>query len=73
MLERLAKDKHYSSLQKSINYGGKKFYSTGPRAGQRSVARDYYKFSVTKSCRSAQKSAFLEKKHIFVSFACEQG
>jgi hypothetical protein len=29
-LERLAKDKHSSLLQKSINYGCKKFNSTGP-------------------------------------------
>jgi hypothetical protein len=29
-LERLAINKHSSLLQKSVNYGGKKFYSTGP-------------------------------------------
>ncbi len=31
MLERLTRDKHSSLLQKSVNYGRKKFYSTGPR------------------------------------------
>ncbi len=31
-LERLARDKHYSLLQKSVNYEHNKFYSTGPRA-----------------------------------------
>jgi hypothetical protein len=30
MLERLARGKHSSLLQKSVNYGCKKFYSTGP-------------------------------------------
>jgi hypothetical protein len=30
MLERLARDKQSSLLQKSINYGPKKFYGTGP-------------------------------------------
>jgi hypothetical protein len=30
ILERLARDKHPSLLQKSVNYGRKKFYSTGP-------------------------------------------
>jgi hypothetical protein len=30
-LERLARDKHSSLLRKSVHYGGKKFYSTGPR------------------------------------------
>jgi len=29
--KKLAKDKHSSLLQKFINYGNKKFYSTGPR------------------------------------------
>jgi hypothetical protein len=29
-LERLARDKHSSLLRKSVNYGRKKFYSTGP-------------------------------------------
>ncbi len=29
-LERLARDKHSSLLRKSVNYGSKKFYSTGP-------------------------------------------
>ncbi len=29
-LERLAKDKHCSLLQKSVNYGRNEFYSTGP-------------------------------------------
>ncbi len=29
-LERLARDKHFSLLQKSVIYGHKKFYSTGP-------------------------------------------
>ncbi len=29
-LEKLAMDKHSSLLQKSVNYGGNKFYSTGP-------------------------------------------
>ncbi len=29
-LERLARDKHFSLLQKSVNYGHKIFYSTGP-------------------------------------------
>ncbi len=29
--ERLARDKHFSLLQKSVNYGSKKFYSTCPR------------------------------------------
>jgi hypothetical protein len=32
MLERLAKVKHSSLLQKSVNYGRKKFFSTGPWA-----------------------------------------
>jgi hypothetical protein len=31
-LERLAKDKHPRLLRKSVNYGRKKFYSTGPRS-----------------------------------------
>jgi hypothetical protein len=30
-LEKLARDKHSSLLQKSVNYGCKKLYSTGPR------------------------------------------
>jgi hypothetical protein len=30
-LERLARDKHCSLLQKSVNYDSRKFYSTGPR------------------------------------------
>jgi hypothetical protein len=30
-LERLDKDKHSCLLRKSVNYGHKKFYSTGPR------------------------------------------
>jgi len=29
-LERLARDKHSSLLRKYVNYGSKKFYSTGP-------------------------------------------
>jgi hypothetical protein len=29
-MERLAKDKHSSLLQISVNYDSKKFYSTGP-------------------------------------------
>jgi hypothetical protein len=29
-LERLAKDKHSSIVQKPVKYGCKKFYSTGP-------------------------------------------
>jgi hypothetical protein len=29
-LERLARDKHSSFLRKSVNYGCKKFYITGP-------------------------------------------
>ncbi len=29
-LERLARNKHTSLLRKSVNYGRKKFYSTGP-------------------------------------------
>jgi hypothetical protein len=33
-LKRLAKDKHSSSLRKSVNYDRKKFYSTGPRKTQ---------------------------------------
>jgi hypothetical protein len=31
MLERLARDKHSSLILKSVNYGRKKFYSTGSR------------------------------------------
>jgi hypothetical protein len=31
LLERLARDKHSSLLRKSVNYGRKKDYSTGPR------------------------------------------
>ncbi len=31
-LERLARDKHSSLSQKSVNYDRKKFYSTGCRA-----------------------------------------
>jgi hypothetical protein len=31
-LERLARDKHSSLLRKSVNYGRKKFYSTGATA-----------------------------------------
>jgi hypothetical protein len=31
-LENLARDKYSSGLQKSVNYGRNKFYSTGPRA-----------------------------------------
>jgi hypothetical protein len=30
-LERLARDKHSSLLQKTVNYGRKKFYNIGPR------------------------------------------
>jgi hypothetical protein len=30
-LERLARDKHFSILQKTINYGRKKFNSTSPK------------------------------------------
>jgi hypothetical protein len=30
-LERLARDKHCSLLQKTVNYGCKKFYRIGPR------------------------------------------
>ncbi len=30
-LERLARDKHSSLLQKSVNYGQKKFNNIGPR------------------------------------------
>jgi hypothetical protein len=33
MLEKLAKDKHSSSLQKFVNYGQKKFCIIGHRAG----------------------------------------
>jgi hypothetical protein len=33
-LERLARDKHSSSLGKNVNYGCKKFYSTDPRHEQ---------------------------------------
>jgi hypothetical protein len=29
-LENLARDKHTNLLQKSVNYGHKKYYSTGP-------------------------------------------
>ena len=39
-MERLAKDKHSSLLKKSINYGRKKFYSTGPRLAY-SVMRQF--------------------------------
>ncbi len=34
-LERLARGKHSSLLRKSVNYGRNKFYSTGPKAGER--------------------------------------
>jgi hypothetical protein len=30
MLKRLANDKHSSLIRSSVNYGSKKFYSTGP-------------------------------------------
>ena len=30
-MERLARDKHSSLLQKFVNYGQKKFYNIGPR------------------------------------------
>jgi hypothetical protein len=30
MLEKLAREKHSSLLRKSVNYGGNKFYDTGP-------------------------------------------
>jgi hypothetical protein len=29
-LEKLARDKHYSTIRKYVNYGCNKFYSTGP-------------------------------------------
>ncbi len=29
-MERLARDKHFSLLRKSVNYGRNKFYDTGP-------------------------------------------
>jgi hypothetical protein len=31
-LERLARDKHFGLLRKYVNYGSKRFHSTGPRA-----------------------------------------
>jgi hypothetical protein len=31
MLEKLARDKHSSLLQKSVKYGQKRFYNTGSR------------------------------------------
>jgi hypothetical protein len=34
-LERLARDRHFTLLQKSVNYGRKKFCSTGPRLEQK--------------------------------------
>ncbi len=36
-LERLAKDKHSSLIQKSVSYGRKIFYSTGPRFVERKL------------------------------------
>jgi hypothetical protein len=39
-LERIAKDKHSSLLRKSVYYGCKKYYSTGPRG----LIRNYFIF-----------------------------
>ncbi len=39
-LERFTREKHSSLLQKSVNYGRKKFYSTGPRGELRSLINE---------------------------------
>ncbi len=41
-LERLARDKHSSLLQKFVNYGQKKFYNIGPRADDIKNLRPYF-------------------------------
>ncbi len=41
-LERLARDKHSSLLQRSVNYGRKRFYSTGSRASTNSQNKTFY-------------------------------
>ncbi len=48
-LERLAKDKHSSLLQKSVNYVCKFFYSTGPKPQAKILdfgRRGFYKCSM---------------------------
>ncbi len=41
-LERLARDKHSSLLQRSVNYGRKKLYTTGPRASTNPQNKTFY-------------------------------
>ncbi len=50
-LERLARDKHSSLLQKSVNYGHKKFYSTSPCAAsipQPHIVKSLFKWSLVR-------------------------
>jgi hypothetical protein len=39
MLERLAREKHSSLLQKSVNDGCKEFYSTGPSVMSKKIKK----------------------------------
>ncbi len=53
-LEMLARDKHSSLLQKSVNYDCKKFYSTGPRCEVHQVQSTINKSADTISLQSTR-------------------
>jgi len=55
-LERLARDKHSSLLQKYVNYGHKKFYNTGP-----GMFRNFYLVKFPKIVKCSATTVAREK------------
>jgi hypothetical protein len=45
-LERLARDTHSSILPKSVNYGGEKVYTIGPRSAIADLKEGPFRFSI---------------------------
>ncbi len=60
---KLARDKHSSLIRKSVNYGSKKFYSTGPRFNYKPFTAVKYSTVVSQSVR--QILSFQHKSIIF--------
>ncbi len=72
MLEKLAKDKHSSLLQKLVNYGQKKFDNIERRRGKRVKMVLFRIYRIVKYCkvvnRMSQNLRILNKKfHTFLS------
>ncbi len=74
MLERLARDKHSNLLQKSVNYGRKRFYSTAPVELRKKVLYDWHcRLEIQLSKRFLEKAAktvkcFQSRKFAATSF-----